>query len=180
MSKPVKDMLVRDYLDRLDGVEEAAVVSLRGVSANSNNQIRADLRKKDIRVTIVRNSLFGKAFADKALGSLSPVMEGANALVYGAESVVEVAREIVEIVKEFPEIELKGAILDGELYAGAEGVERLSKFPTREEAIAEDVALILGPGRKLVGAVKGPGSRLVGVIKAIEEKLENGEEIAKV
>ncbi|MEZ6241653.1 MAG: 50S ribosomal protein L10 [Phycisphaerales bacterium] len=180
MSKPVKDMLVREYLDRLGDVEEAAVISLRGVGAIANNKIRSDLRKKDIRVTIVRNSLFGKAFADKALGSLSPVMEGANALVYGAESVVEVAREIVEIVKTFPEIELKGAVLDGELYEGAEGVERLSKFPTRDEAIAQTVTLILGPGRKLAGAIKGPGARLAGIVKAIEEKLEKGEAIAKV
>ncbi len=180
MSKPVKDMIVREYLERLGDVEEAAVVSLRGVGGIANTEMRADLRKKDIRITIVRNSLFGKAFADRTLGVLSPVMEGSNALIYGGESVVEVAREIVEIVKSFPEIELKGAILDGELYEGAEGIERLSKFPTRDEAIAQDVALILGPGRKLLASVKGPGGRLVGVIKAIEEKLEKGEEIAKV
>jgi len=180
MSKPVKDMLVREYLERLGDVEEAAVISLRGVGAIANNQIRADLRKKAIRVTIVRNSLFGKAFADRALGGLAPVMEGSNALVYGAESVVEVAREIVEIVKNFPEIELRGAVLDGELYAGAEGIERLSKFPTRDEAIAKDVTLILSPGRKLVASIKGPGGRLAGIVKAIEEKLEKGEAIAKV
>lgn len=180
MSKPVKNMLVETYKDRIGDVEDAAVISLRGVSANNNNEIRAGLRKKDIRITIVRNNLFGKAFADTKLAGLSEVLEGSNAVVYGAESVVEVAREIVEIVKRFPEVELKGAVLDGELYAGAEGVERLSRFPTRDEAIAEDVALILGPGRNLVGAVKGPGGRLAGIIKAIEDKLEKGEAIARV
>jgi ribosomal protein L10 len=59
-------------------------------------------------------------------------------------------------------------------------VKALSKFPTRDEAIAQDVTLILGPGRKLVGAIKGPGSNLAGIIKAIEEKLEKGEAIAAV
>ena len=180
MSKPVKQMLVREYEAKLDGVDEAAVISLRGVDGTSNTKIRSDLRQKDIRVTIVRNKLFGRAFADKPLGALSDVLSGSNALVYGAESVVEVAREIVELVKQFPEIELKGAVLDGELYEGEAGVEKLSKFPTRDEAIAQDVTLILSPARNLMGAVKGPGGRLVGIIKAVEEKLESGQEIAKV
>ncbi len=180
MSKPVKEMLVREYLEKLDGVEEAAIISLRGVSGTNNTKIRSDLREKDIRVTIVRNKLFGNAFGERAIGSLSEVMTGSNAIVYGAESIVEVAREIVDLVKQFPEIELKGAILDGELYAGEDGVNRLAKFPTRDEAIAEDVALILGPGRTLVGAIKGPGAGLGGIIKAIEEKLESGQEISKV
>ena len=71
-------------------------------------------------------------------------------------------------------------MLDGTLYEGEAGITALSKFPTRDEAIAQDVTLILGPGRKLVGAVKGPGSALAGIIKSIEEKLEKGESISKV
>lgn len=180
MSKPVKEMMIQSFRDRIGGHEDATVISLRGVSANDNNAIRAGLRQKNIRVTVVRNNLFGKAFEGTNLEPLRDILRGSNALVYGAESVVEVAREIVEIVKAFPDVELKGAILDGQLFEGEDGVKALSKFPTREEAIAQDVALILGPARKLVGAVKGPGSGLAGIIKAIEKKLEDGETIAKV
>ena len=127
----------------------------------------------------MRNKLFGQAFGDSNLAPLKDVLKGSSALAYGAESVVDVAREIVGMLKQFPDIELKGAVLDGMLFEGEAGVKELSKFPTREEAIAQDVTLILGPGRKLVGAVKGPGSSLAGIIKAIEEKLEKGEAIAK-
>ena len=179
MSKAVKEFMMQDYRDRLGDLEDAIVVSLRGIDANSNNAIRNGLRKKDIHVSVVRNKLFAQTFADTKLGELSPVLTGANALAYGAESVVEVAREFVDLMKEFPDIELKGAVLDGELYAGSDGVERLSKFPTRDEAIAEDVTLVLGPGRKLMGALKGPGGNLAGVIKAIQDKLEAGETISK-
>jgi large subunit ribosomal protein L10 len=179
MSKPVKEIMMRDYRERLGGHEDALVVSLRGISSNDTNSIRASLREKDIRVTMVRNRLFLKTFEGSGLSALEPVLTGSNALAYGAESVVEVARAIVDLVKDFPDIELKGAVLDGSLYEGESGVEALSKFPTRDEAIAEDVTLILSPGRTLVGAVKGPGSTVAGVIKAIEQKLEDGETIAK-
>lgn len=180
MSKPVKNLIAADYKELLGETQDALVIGLRGISSNDTNKIRAGLAKKSIRVTVVRNKLFGSIFADTGLASLSDVLSGANALAYGAESVVDVAREIVDLVKTFPNIELKGAVLDGQLFAGQEGVEALSKFPTRDEAIAKDVAIIIGPARKLMASVKGPGSQLAGIVKAIEAKLEKGEAIAKV
>ncbi|MHA7813458.1 MAG: 50S ribosomal protein L10 [Phycisphaerales bacterium] len=179
MSKPVKEMMIREYRDLLGENEDAIAIGLRGIESNDTNAIRAGLSKKEIRVTVVRNKLFGQAFGETSLAPLQDVLKGSTALAYGAESVVDVAREIVGMLKEYPDIELKGAVLDGMLFEGDAGVRELSKYPTRDEAIADDVTLILGPGRKLVGAVKGPGSNLAGIIKAIEDKLEKGEEIAK-
>lgn len=180
MSKPVKNMIIEDYKERFGDTQDALVIGLRGIESNDTNAIRTGLAEKSIRVTVVRNKLFGQAFAGTGLEPLKEILSGANAVAYGAESVVEVAREIVDLVKKFPDIELKGAVLDGELFEGESGVERLSKFPTRDEAIAKDVTMILGPGRNLLGAVKGPGSGIAGIIKAIEAKLEDGETIAKV
>lgn len=180
MSKLVKGMMIRDYQTRLEGVDDALLISIRGISAIDTNKIRSGLGSKDIRVTMIRNSLAKKAFEGTGLESLGSLLEGANVLTYGAESVVEVAREIVELTKDYPDIELKGAVLDGLLFEGESGVEALSKYPTRDEAIAQAVTLVLSPARNLVGAVTAPGSKLLGVIKTIEEKLERGESIAKV
>lgn len=177
MSKTVKSIIADDYKQRLGDHEDVAVISIRGVGAIDTTGIRSRLRGKKISVTVVRNSLAKRAFKDSALEALEPILVGPNALVYGGNSVVEVAREIVEIVKEFPAIELKGAVLDGELFEGEEGLRRLSKFPTREEAIARTVTLFLSPARNLMGQVKGPGARIAGVIKAIQERLEKGEAI---
>ena len=98
----------------------------------------------------------------------------------GAETVVDVAREIVDWAKKIKKIELKGAVLDGELYAGKDGVEALSKFPTRAEAQAQVVQLVLSPAGNLVSAITSPGAEIVSILKTIEEKLEKGEAIAKV
>ncbi|MEM7756134.1 MAG: 50S ribosomal protein L10 [Planctomycetota bacterium] len=180
MSKTVKDMIVREYQEKLGDLTDVAVISLRGIDANSNEAIRSGLRGKDIHVTMIRNNLFLRAFEGSDLTSLEPVLTGSNCVAYGGESVVNVAREVVELVKDHPEMELKGAILDGLLFEGEAGVEALSKYPTRDEAIAQDVTLIVSPGRKLMGSVKGPGGRLLGIVKAVEAKLEAGEEISKV
>jgi len=176
----VKKYMMRDYSSIVEGVESGVLVSVRGVDANTNNQVRQDLAKKDISITVIRNNLARQAFADSGLSALAPILEGPSALAYGADSVVEVAREIIEAAKDIELFELKGAVLDGELFEGEAGVERLSKFPTREEAQAKAVTMFLSPAKNLVGAATSPAKNLAGVLKTIQEKLEDGETISKV
>ena len=180
MSKQVKEMLVEEYRKRLSGVDDAVLVDIREVDANTNNEMRRTLKTKDIRVTVLRNSLAKSAFKDTALTSFDPLLIGPSAIVYGGESVVNVAREIVDWSKKIKQIQLKGAILDGDLYEGKSGVEALSNFPTREEAQGQVVQLVMSPAQQLIGAAIAPGGNIVGIVKELIDKLEKGETVAKV
>lgn len=180
MSKPVKELIMKQYEARIGDVRDAVLVSIRGVKAVDNNRIRLGLAKKNIKVTMVRNALARKAFGTTALAALKDLMVGSSALVTGGNSAVEVARELVALVAKNPALEFKGAILDGTLFSGKAGVEELSKFPTKDEAIGQNVTLLVSPGRKLAAQIVGPGSNIAGIVKAIEGKLEKGEAIAKV
>ncbi len=179
MSKPVKEMIVADYKKRFEEVDGALVVDIRGIDANTNNDLRMGLQKKNIRVTIVKNTLAKKAFEGTRLDALGTALEGPSALAYGAESVVDVARELVDWAKKIKNLSLKGAVLDGTYYAGAEGVKRLSTFPTKDEAIAKVVQLVLSPASNLLRAATSPGSNILGIVKEIQERLEKGQAIAK-
>ena len=79
-------------------------------------------------------------------------MTGPSAFVYGGDSVVNAARALMKAVKQHPDISLKGAVLDGNLFEGEAGVKRLSDFPTKEEAQAKVVQLVLAPGANVLGA----------------------------
>jgi len=179
MSKHVKEMIMRDYKDRLGDTSDAMVISLRGVKGTAATTIRNNLAKKKIKITVVRNSLARKTFEGTPLATLGEFLTGSSALAYGGQSVVEVAREIVALVEKNPLIELRGAVLDGTVFKGKAGVTELSKFPTKDEAIGQVVTLVVSPAKKLLGQIKGPASNVGGLIKAIETKLEKGEAIAK-
>lgn len=179
MSKQVKEMIIDDYRDRFADVDGALVVDIRGIAANDNNEMRLGLLEKDIRVTIVRNTLAKKAFDGTSLEAIVPSLTGPSALAYGGESVVDVARALVDWAKKIKKLDLKGAVLDGTYFEGEAGVKRLSDFPTRDEAQAKVVQLVLSPAQNVLGAANGPGGTIVGIIKQIEEKLEKGETIAK-
>jgi large subunit ribosomal protein L10 len=178
MSKPIKQMIVREYQKRFEGVEGGVLVEIRGMDAGTNNRMRTELVGKKIRVSVVKNTLAGKAFQGTALESLSKFLSGPSALMYGGESVVALAREIVAWAKDKDSLKFKAAILDGITFEGKAGVEALSKYPTREEAQAKVITLVLSPARNVVGAAKGPAGRIGGIIKEIQRKLEAGETIA--
>jgi large subunit ribosomal protein L10 len=179
MSKPIKEIMMRDYKARLGDTQDALLISIRGMKGTATTKVRQDLAKKNIKITVVRNALARKTISGSGIAPLGDFMTGSSALAYGGQSVVEVAREFVKLLEKHPTLELKAAILDGILFKGKDGVKELSKFPTRDEAIAQAVTLVVSPGRKLLGAVKGPGSNIAGIISAIEQKLEKGEEIKK-
>lgn len=180
MSKTVKGMMEKDYESRIAGAGEAMVISIRGMKAIQTTQLRRTLASKKIKIMVVRNALARKNFKGTPLEKLSDLLTGSSALAFGGGSIIEVAREIVGMLKDMPGIELKGAILDGLLFSGDKGVKELSKYPTKAEAQAELITLLVGPGRKLAAQLKGPGSNVAGIIKAIEGKLEKGEAIAKI
>ncbi|MDA1105025.1 MAG: 50S ribosomal protein L10 [Planctomycetota bacterium] len=179
MSKQVKDMIVREYQRRFDGIGEAVLVEIRGMSSTEDSAFRTRLRKHGVRVTVIRNNLAKRALGGTPLEAILPGLSGPSAIVYGRASVVSIARQLVEDAKKNEKLGLKGACIDGEWFAGKAGVERLSSFPTKEESQAQLVTLLLSPARNLVGAAKAPGARLLGIVKEIESRLEKGESIAK-
>jgi large subunit ribosomal protein L10 len=172
--KPVKPMskamIMRDYKsDRRGGdTSDAMLISIRGVKGHRHQQDpRMGLAKKNIKITVVRNALARKAFEGTPVG-LNEMLTGSSALAYGGLGRRGRPRARRAGRQEFPELELKGAVLDGSSSRARPASRALSKFPTRDEAIAKVVTLMVSPARKLVGAVKGPGSKVAGLVKAIE------------
>ena len=182
MSKPVKNLIASAYEDEFSDLSGAVLVDIRGVSSNKTNELRAELAKKSIKIRVIKNSLAKNVFKGGELEQLNAYLEGPAAMAFpsGEEmSVVGVARELIDWVKKLENMEFKGAVMDGIAF-GPDEIKKLSEYPTKEEAQAQVVQIILTPGQKLVGSILAPGRNLAGIIKTIQDKLEAGETIAKV
>lgn len=169
MSKPVKELIIKELIRRLAGVNSLAIIGFTGLDSNTTNSLRSRLAKKEIHVSVVKNALAKQAFKEMGLQTASDLLEGPCAVAYGSDSVVSVVRELMEIGKEAKALKIKGAVMEGALFT-SEQIDALSKYPTRDEAIANMVACVLAPGRKLAAAVLAPGSKLASILKTIEEK----------
>jgi large subunit ribosomal protein L10 len=169
MSKPVKELVRKELMKRLDGVSSLAVIGFTGLDAVSTHKVRSNLVKKDIHVTVVKNALAKQAFKELGLTSASELLEGPCAIAYGSDSVVSVVRALIELGKEAKALTIKGAVMEGTVFRQAD-IDALSKYPTRGEAVSNLVAAVLSPGRKLAAAILAPGSKLASLLKTIEEK----------
>ena len=172
MSKFVKGLVQKEIATRLGDVDGVAVINPRGIDAIKNNLIRRRFRAKGVRMTVVKNTLARRAVGEGKLKGFDALLDGPSAVIYGDASISAIARLVLDEKRSDDKIELRGIFYDGEIYPGDAGVEHVSKLPTREEAIAQIVALALAPGAKLSGIFKGQAGKVAALIKTVEERAE--------
>src|SRR5688572_25551375 len=173
MSKFVKDLITKDLRNRLDGVEDALLVDVIGLENNKNVALRQRLRKKNIQLLVVKNSLARRATEGTRLASAFDDAGGTLALIWGGEDVIALAKEVIKISeeKEYEKFLPKGGVMDGQALA-AEQVKVVSKWPSRQEQLSILSGQILSPGAKLSSQLLAAGGLLASQIK----KKGEGEE----
>ena len=175
MSKFVKDLVTKDISNRLEGIDDALLVNVIGIDANSSVSLRRKLRDKGIQLLVVKNSLVKRATEGTPLSAAFEGMEGTMAVVWGSEDFVSLVKEVSELDKdkstEYEHFQARGGVMDGE-HLTSERVKEISKWPNRQEQLSLLVGQILSPGSTLVGQLKGPGGQLA---SQIEKKSKDEE-----
>jgi large subunit ribosomal protein L10 len=177
MSKYVKDLITKDLRSRLEGVNDALLVDVIGLENNKNVALRQRLRKKNIELLVIKNSLARRATEGTSLAPAFESTTGTMALIWGGEDIISLAKEVIQIVedKEYAKVQPKGGVMDGQPL-GAEQIKAVSKWPNRTEQLSILSGQILSVGAKLSSQLLGAGSKLASQIKKKSE--EGGDEAA--
>ncbi len=172
MSKPVKQLLTRELAERYKAVTNAIWVEMVGVDGRTTNEFRRVLCGRNMRLEVVKTSLFQAACKDGPLARLAAVLSGPVALVTGGESAIDAAKLLDEwLPKLQKKLRLRGAVLEGE-YLDESRVKELSRMPSKGDLQSRIALIILTPGGLIAGAALAPGSNIAGCVKALVEKLE--------
>ncbi|WP_437228966.1 50S ribosomal protein L10 [Planctomicrobium sp. SH661] len=177
MSKPVKEMIIRDIRSGLGDRKDLLVLDVSQMTAFSQNQLRLDLAKKGLTLLGVKNSLARLALKESGFHSVDEILNGPSTLVWGGEDIVSLSREMSEWAKKIDKMSIKGGVVDGE-GVSSEAVDSISKGPSRLELIGQISGLLLSPGARLAGALLGPGGKISGALKAMSEEKEEGGDAA--
>ena len=176
MSKYIKSLITDHLRNRLQQVNDAVLVDVVGLDANTNTRLRRELRQKNIHVMVVKNSLAARAVEGTPLAPMFEHLAGSAAICWGGEDVVTLAKEVVRLAedKDFERFETRGGVMDGKKLS-AERVTEVSRMPSREEQLSLLVGQILGPGARLAAQLLAPGGALAGQIAQKAEE-EGGQE----
>ncbi|HEY4309536.1 MAG TPA: 50S ribosomal protein L10 [Pirellulales bacterium] len=177
MSKFVKNLLMDDLKQRWNGVDALLLVSLTGLTANTNSALRKQLRDKNIQMVMVKNSLARRAAEGTSLAAGFQSLEGSLAAVWGGEDIVSLAKDIIRFSddKLFAPLTPQGGVMDGEALT-ADQVRQVSKWPSRQEQLSILVGQILSPGANLVSQLTSVGGALASQIKQKGEGEEGADE----
>jgi large subunit ribosomal protein L10 len=176
MSKFVKELITKDLRNRLEGVDDALLVDVIGLENNKNVALRQRLRKQNIQLLVVKNSLARRATEGTRLASAFESSTGTMALIWGGEDIISLAKEVVRITedKEYEKVTAKGGVMDGQPL-GADQVKAISRWPSRKEQLSILSGQILSVGSTLSGQLISAGSKLASQIKKKSEESEASE-----
>lgn len=174
MSRYVKELIIDQLKHEYHGIDDVVLVSLAGMDAVKDNEVRLKLQDKDIRVQVVKNSLARAAFKGTPLEPGFKDIKGVTAIASGSTDIVRLAKEITSLAgdKKYEKFVARGAIISGQVF-DEEGVKQVSKWPSREEVLSTINGQIIGVARTLNGQLVGTVRTLAGQIKKIEENQES-------
>jgi len=177
MSKVIKQMEMDDLKQTFGNVRDMVVLTMAKVNALGDYTLRAALRKKQIRLKVVKNTLARKVFKELnfSIPDDSPYWQKLTMLAWGAGSIKELSKELrgelersknVALYRD--KVTIKGSIVDGQPVAFKVGLE----MPTRLELIGQIIGALLGSASAIAGCLSGPASQVASQIKQIAEKKE--------
>ena len=127
--------------------------------------------KAGVKLSVVKNTLLEKAMvsSNKDFGELKDTLKG-NTSIMIAESSSAPAKVIKNFRKKSEKPILKGAMIEEDIYLGDDQLEILFAIKSKEELIADVIALLQSPAKNVISALKSSGGKLSGILETLSKK----------
>ena len=173
MNRLQKEAFVSSFQEGIDKAQAMALLSFNKLDVEQMTSFRLSLRKKDIRVKVVKNTLAKRVFENTPYKSVISQFEGPTLVVYSAGDPVVTAKAIAEWTsKENIEMKFKAGAAMGQLLSDAQ-LRVLAKLPGKKELFVNFLWALKSPQTGFLYALQDPPRRLgyaLGAFKAKKEK----------
>ena len=172
MKKELKDTIIVELGQKLKEYPHFYLVDLTGLNAEKTSDLRRKCFKSEIKLEVVKNTLLQKALeaSEVDFSPLYDCLKGNTAVMFTATANVP-AKLLKEYKKEgIPA--LKAAYAEESIFVGADRLEELAALKSKNELIADVVALLQSPAKNVVSALQSGANTIHGVLKTLGERPE--------
>lgn len=172
MKKEIKDTIIVELGEKLKEYPHFYLVDVTGLNAENTSKLRRKCFKNEIKMVVVKNNLLHKAFEafDVDFTELYDTLKGNTAVMFCNTANVP-AKLLKEYTKEgIPA--LKGAYAEEGIFVGADKLEELASIKSKNELIADVVALLQSPAKNVLSALQSGAGTIHGVLKTLGERAE--------
>ncbi len=172
MRKEDKDIVIAQLGEKLKEYSHFYLVDAEGLNAETTSALRRKCFQADIKMVFVKNTLFHKALEASGM-DFSPLygcLKGTTALLFS-----NTANAPAKLLKDFAKDgkpALKAAYAEEGFYVGADQLDALTAIKSKNEVIAEIVALLQSPAKNVLSALQSGGNTIHGVLKTLGERPE--------
>ncbi len=171
MKKEVKDTIIVELGEKLKEYAHFYLVDLTGLNAEQTSDLRRKCFKSDIKLLVVKNKLLHKAFeaSETDFTPLYDCLKGNTAMMFcqTANVPAKLLKEYKDKKQEIPA--LKGAFAEESFFVGADKLAELVAIKSKNELIADVVALLQSPIKNVMSGLNA-GGKIHGLLDAIAER----------
>ncbi len=172
MKKEVKDTIIVELGKKLQEFPHFYLVDVSGLNAEATSNLRRECFKSEIKMVVVKNKLLHKAFEASEI-DFEPMygsLKGSTAVLF-----TQTANVPAKLLKKYADAgipALKAAYAEECLYVGADKLPELVALKSKNEVIADIVALLQSPTKNVVSALQSGANTIHGVLKTLGERPE--------
>jgi len=172
VKKQQKVEIVQQLKEELGASQAAVVVEYKGITVESFQGLRKQLREREAGVRVVKNTLLLRAVDGTPNARLKDLVGGPIAVAYTSSDPAILAKEIVAYGRKEKLLVIRGGVLGGKTI-DAEGVGELATLPTLDEMRARALGMLSAPAQQLLSLLLAAPRNFLGVLQAKVDQEES-------
>jgi large subunit ribosomal protein L10 len=175
MKKEDKSAIIKQLETTLGEYAHFYLADFGGLNAAKTTELRRTCFKQDIKLVVVKNTLLRKALDNSSVdfSELYSSLVGETSMLLS-----NVGNAPAIIIQDFSKASkskvkkdiLKAAYVEESFYIGANQLESLIHVKSKNELIADVIALLQSPAKNVISALQSGGSTIHGVLKTLSER----------
>ena len=173
MRKEDKAVVIENVAATLGEYSCFYLTDTTGMNAEQTSALRRACFNAGVKMVVVKNTLLKKVLeqAEFDYSELYPALKGTTAVMFS-----NVGNAPAKMIKDFKGGDaekmpnLKAAFVEETIYVGADQLDALSKIKSKNELIAEVVALLQSPAKNVISALQSSGNKLHGILETLSNK----------
>ena len=164
MNKEAKKVYIEEMKKNFTSNESVMIAQYQGLNVVELDELRKQLREKDILFKITKNRITKLAIKDSPVKDLEKYYKGPTATALSSDPITA-AKILTKFAKSHKNLKIIAGFMDGKVLDEKE-VAIIATLPTLDEARAQIIGILTAPAQKLVGILLAPASKIAILTRA--------------
>ncbi|MCU0491805.1 MAG: 50S ribosomal protein L10 [Chloroflexaceae bacterium] len=163
---------VAELTEKMSRMQLAVITDYRGMTVAELTGLRAKLRESGAELIVAKNTLLLIAARETGYDAMESLLAGPTAIAFAYDDVTKAAKVLNDAAKATARpLPIRGGMLGKNVFP-ADGLEQVTKLPSREQALSQVVGLVQSPLSGVVGVLNAAISNVVYVVQARIDQMQ--------